>query len=161
MTLTTKELLLARLPRTEGRRRKPYKDTVGKWTVGVGHNISDRGLPGYAVVELIEKQELSDETISRILSDDIDKVLVDCNAIPVFKNLNVVRQSVLADMVFNMGLGTVLQFQNTLSYVAKGDWKNAATNMLKSKWAGQVGNRANELARLMETGEVKSVKTVV
>jgi lysozyme len=152
---------MARLPRSEGRRATPYKDTVGKWTVGVGHNISDKGLPGYACVDLITQGSLSDENIDKLLSDDLADVLRDCNAIPVYKTLNPVRQSVLADMVFNMGLGSVLGFQNTLAFIGKGDWKNAAANMLKSKWAEQVGSRANELARLMETGEVKSVKTVV
>lgn len=161
MTLTTKDLLKARLPRSEGRRAKPYKDTVGKWTVGVGHNISDKGLPGFAVVELIEQGALSDQSVDKLLDMDVEDTLRDCGAIPVFKTLNVVRQSVLADMVFNMGLGSVLGFQNTLSFMAKGDWKNAAQNMLKSKWAEQVGRRAWELANLMERGEINPVKQVV
>jgi lysozyme len=161
MNLTTKELLAARLPRTEGRRAKPYKDTVGKWTVGVGHNVTDNGLPGYAVVELIEHGSLSDNSIDRLLGEDIDKALKDAGAIPVFKTLDPVRQSVLADMVFNMGLGSVLGFQNTLACIARADWENAAKNMLKSKWAEQVGNRAVELAELMRSGQIKSPKALV
>lgn len=158
---TTKALLLARLPRTEGRRAKPYRDTVGKWTVGVGHNISSRGLPNYAVVDLIELNALTDQSIDKLLGEDIDLVLRECATIPVFKTLDVARQSVLADMVFNMGIGVVLGFVNTLSYIGRADWDNAARNMLRSQWAEQVGNRAIELAEIMRSGQIKNPQGVV
>lgn len=159
--MTTKELLLARLPRTEGRRLKPYKDTAGKWTVGVGHNINDNGLPARCVVSIIETGQLTDELVSNLLSEDIDKVLIDCKAIPFFKTLDPVRQSVLADMVFNMGIGKVLGFVNTLGCMQRSEWDAAATNMLKSKWAEQVGNRAIELAGILRSGQIKSPQSVV
>lgn len=161
MALSAKDYLKARLPRSEGRIRKPYKDIVDKWTVGVGHNISDNGLPAPMIVELIEKGELSDASIDTLLGLDIDKAIKDSNAIPVFQTLSPQRQSVLADMVFNMGLGVVLGFVNTLEYLKKSDWKNAAAQMLKSKWAEQVGRRAYELARIIESGEIVSPKAMV
>jgi len=160
-SITTKELLLARLPRTEGRRLKPYRDTVGKWTVGVGHNITDNGLPPNMVVAIIEFGQLTDDMVNDLLGQDVDRVLKDCAAIPVFRQLDIVRQSVLADMVFNMGLGSVLGFVNTLSFISQGRYSEAAEQMLKSKWAEQVGNRAIELAGLMRSGQVNTVKRVV
>lgn len=158
---TTKELLQARLPRTEGRCLKPYKDTVGKWTVGVGHNISDNGLAGRYVASLLEIGQLTDQLTADLLAEDLDKVFVDCKAIPAYRGLDPARQSVIADMVFNMGLGAVLNFVNTLSFIQKGDFQSAAAQMLKSKWAEQVGNRAVELARIMSSGEIKSPKSLV
>jgi lysozyme len=152
---------MARLPRSEGRRTKPYKDTVGKWTVGVGHNISDNGLPPKMVVALIETGQLTDAMVDELLALDAERAIKDANSIPVYGKLNPVRQSVLADMVFNMGLGSVLGFVNTLAAIDQSRWKDAAQLMLKSKWADQVGGRAIELARLMESGEAKPVKAVV
>lgn len=158
---TAKEILMARLPRTEGRRSKPYKDTVGKWTIGVGHNISDLGLPNYCVVDLIEFQALRDVSIDKLLAEDLDRTLREAQAIPVFKNLNEARQSVLADMVFNIGLPSVLGFVNTLGLIGQGKFSEAGDQMLRSKWAEQVGNRAIELARIMRDGEVKSTTGLV
>ena len=161
MTLTTKEILLARLPRTEGRKARPYKDIVGKWTVGVGHNISDKGLPGYAVEDLLNFGQLTDKSIDRLLADDVDEVLRDTSTIKCFDALTNARKSVLADMVFNMGLGSVLGFVNTLNFISQGKFSEAADQMLKSKWAEQVGNRAIELAKIMRDGEIKSPSSLV
>lgn len=161
MTLTTKELLLARLPRSEGRTVKPYLDTQGKWTVGVGHNISALGLPPKMVVEIIENGKLTDAMVDELLIIDVDRVIKACQEIAVFNKLDIVRQSVLADMVFNMGVEGVLGFRNTLGLIGRGDWAGAAANMLKSKWAEQVGNRAIQLAEIMRSGQVKSPKALV
>lgn len=161
MALTTRDILLARLPRTEGRTTKPYKDTEGNWTVGVGHNISAKGLPAAAVVELIEKGCISDASVQSILDLDIKEALKNCQMIVVFNGLDEPRKSVLADMVFNMGVNSVLGFVNTLMYIGRGDWKSASAQMLNSKWAEQVGSRAIELAGIINSGEIKSAKSVV
>jgi lysozyme len=64
-----------------------------------------------------------------------------------------VRQGVLIDMAFNLGVSGLLAFSNTLRYIKNGDYMQAATNMLLSKWAGQVKGRARELALQMESGK--------
>ena len=56
-------------------------------------------------------------------------------------------------MCFNMGIGSLAGFKNTLAMIQAGDYAGASENMLKSKWAVQVGNRATELAQIMKTGE--------
>jgi lysozyme len=63
------------------------------------------------------------------------------------------RAEVLADMAFNMGVSNLLKFRDTLAAVERGDWNAAASGMLASRWASQVGARAVELARQMRTGE--------
>ncbi len=128
------------LTKHEGVREKPYLDTVGKLTIGVGRNLDDVGL-------------FPDE-IQFLLSNDIKrswKGLVE--KLPWVEQLDEVRQHVLLDMCFNLGLNGLMQFKNTLVLIEKGAYANAAGQMLKSKWAGQVGKRALRLSKMMETGE--------
>lgn len=145
--ITKEQVLRARLSRTEGRKSKPYVDTVGKLTIGVGWNLTDKGLP--------------DDIIDELLSRSIVEAVKEADKIPVYAKLNVARKTVLIDMVFNMGLQAVLGFRNTLDMMGRGDFKGAAENMLKSLWAEQVGNRAIELAEIMRSGEIKSVTDLV
>ena len=56
-------------------------------------------------------------------------------------------------MAFNMGVPTLLEFRRMLGALAEKDWDGAAVEMLDSKWARQVGSRANELSELMRRGE--------
>ncbi len=62
-------------------------------------------------------------------------------------------KSVLLKMCFNLGIGGLLEFNNTLAFIAAGDWERAANGMLASKWAKQVGRRAIELSELMRKGK--------
>jgi len=71
----------------------------------------------------------------------------------IYLQLDEVRKSVLLNMCFNLGIGGLLEFNNTLAYVAAGDWERAANGMLASKWAKQVGRRAIELSELMRKGK--------
>jgi lysozyme len=73
--------------------------------------------------------------------------------LPWFAKLDEVRQAVLINMAFNLGTAGLLAFVNTLRYVKNGDYRQAAKNMLLSKWSRQVGKRADELALQMETGK--------
>jgi len=128
------------LVRHEGLRLKPYTCTANKLTIGVGRNIQDNGI--------------SEAEAMLLLENDIDAIVRDLNrALPWWQQLDEARREVLANMVFNMGIGTVLTFKNTLAAVRAGDYKKAAALMLQSKWATQVGNRAKELAAQMETGK--------
>lgn len=124
----------------EGRRLKPYVDTVGKLTIGVGRNLTDRGI------------SLSESNV--LLHNDIDVVIHQLNEkLPWWKKMNRVRRLVLADMCFNLGIGRLLLFENTLAAMRRGDYELAATEMLSSKWAKQVGSRATRLSEMMRTGE--------
>lgn len=124
----------------EGTRRKPYRDTVGKLTVGVGRNLDDKGL--------------RDDEIALMLTNDIKECEADLDrALPWWRTLNAPRQHVLLDMCFNLGLTKLLGFKNTLKYIQQGNWAQAKANMLQSLWARQVGSRAVRLGQMMEQGE--------
>mgnify|MGYP000928688506 CR=1 FL=1 len=124
----------------EGVRDKIYTDSVGKVSIGIGRNLTDKGLRRDEI-ELMYRNDVA-ESIA-----ELDRVL------PWWRRLDEVRRRVLLDMMFNMGAPTLLEFKNTLSFIGAGDWERAANNMLASKWAKQVGMRAIELSELMRKGK--------
>lgn len=128
------------LVRDEGLRLKPYRDTVGKLTIGVGRNLDDVGI--------------SQPEALVLLSSDIERVVSDLTArVPCWVALDEVRQRVLANMAFNLGISRLLGFVQTLSAVQSGRWADASVAMLSSVWAQQVGPRATRLAEMMRTGQ--------
>lgn len=133
-----KSLLASELVRDEGLRLKPYTDSVGKTTIGVGRNLTGVGI--------------SQDEAFALLQHDIDRVddWLDKN-LPWWTLLSDSRQRVLANMTFNMG-GVILSFQKFLTALKSGDYKTAAEEMLDSVWSKQVGARAVRLAQMMEQG---------
>ncbi len=126
----------AELVRDEGLRLRIYKDTVGKLTIGVGRNLDDVG------ISKDEAYLMLDNDIQRT-SDSLDKNL------PWWKTLDEVRQRVILNMAFNMGINSLLGFKNTLAAIQAGRYNDAADGMLASKWSTQVGARATRLADMM------------
>lgn len=130
--------LIAQLTLEEGRRKLPYFDTEKNLTIGVGRNLTGVGL--------------RDDEIDYLLNNDINIALADLVVHwPWFGQLSDVRQRVLLDMCFNMGFDTLSQFHLMIMAIQKEDWPLAAHEMLQSKWAKQVGDRATKLSRWMET----------
>lgn len=123
----------------EGLRLKPYKCTAGKLTIGIGRNIEDNGI--------------SREEAYMMLDNDITRVESELRArFAWFPHLTPIRQGVIVDMVFNLGISRFLKFKKTIAAIGSGNYKIAAKEMLDSDWAKQVGNRARTLAKQMETG---------
>jgi len=135
-----RDKLRAMLELHEGIRYFPYVDTVGKLTIGVGRNLTDKGL--------------APSEVSFMLTNDVLEVEQALDvSIPWWRGLNEVRQLVLADMCFNLGIAGLLRFKNTLGHMQVGNYELAADNMMLSKWATQVGSRASKLSRMMRTGQ--------
>ena len=135
-----RDAMIRQLRLHEGERLKPYRDTVGKLTIGVGRNLDDRGITA--------------EESAQLLANDIAEMEREVlRALPWVARLEEVRQRVLVDMAFNMGIVGLLNFKRTLAAIEAEEFERAATMMLDSKWAGQVGQRAERLARMMATGK--------
>lgn len=142
--------LKALLTQHEARRTAPYDDKTGKTlqpgmtlqgqlTIGVGHNLTAKGLTA--------------KQIDMILDDDIDEVIRDIERhFDWFPSLSMNRQMVVISMVFNLGIAKFLDFKRTIAAIARGEYADAATFMLESKWARQVGQRARTLADMMRRG---------
>ena len=126
--------------RHEGFVSHAYQDIEGYWTIGIGRLIDKRKGGGITKEEAIF-----------LLKNDLNKCCTEIeNKLPWWKNLTYERQMVLMDMSFNLGIEGLLAFKKTLSLIENGHYKEAAQEMLRSKWADQVGNRAIELSKIME-----------
>ena len=133
-------LLRAELTRDEGLRLRPYTDTTGHLTIGVGRNLTDNGI--------------SEREAQVLLLNDIARVVEQLDhALPWWQGLDPVRQRVMANMAFNLGIASFLGFHNTIILIQSGRYDAAAAGMRSSLWARQVGPRAERLAAMMETGK--------
>lgn len=133
------DILKPQLRIDEGVRKKPYRDTVGKLSIGIGRNLDDVGL--------------RDSEIEYLFQNDVAEAEVDARRlVPKFDDLTDARKAVIVNMSFNMGYPVLSQFVNTLRAVNEGRYDDAADGMLASKWARQVGVRAQRLAKMMREG---------
>lgn len=129
------------LIRHEGVRLKPYRDTVGKLTIGIGRNLDDVGI--------------SEEESKVLLRNDINKVGHDLtDHIGWWNSLDEARRIVLMNMCFNLGIARLLGFQKFLTALQNGDYQKAADEMKDSLWYKQVKGRGVELEQMMRTGEL-------
>jgi lysozyme len=133
-----KAVLLKRLFDEESLQLKPYTDSVGKLTIGIGRNLTDNGI--------------TQSEATYLCINDIDKAIKDLQFyLPSFDSYPDMVQLVLTDMTFNMGIYELLKFKNTLMFIKSGDYKSAAEEMLNSKWAKQVGQRAIDLSEILKS----------
>lgn len=131
------------LIRDEGDVPYAYQDSLGYWTIGVGFLI-DRSKGG----------RLPDAVRDFWLDYEITEKRKELERrIPWIKALDQARQDCLLNMAFNLGVEGLLSFKNTLSLVQSGQYEKASVEMLKSRWATQVGNRAKRLSEQMRTGK--------
>lgn len=156
-------ILFKQLARDEGCRLKAYPDPLSErartgrgrgdpWTIGYGHTGRD-------VYEgLVWTQPQAD---AALVADMIAHNAVLDEVLPWIAHLDPARRRVLYNMHFNMGwdnprtpaLEGLAGFVNTLAKVKAGDYAGAARNMEKSKWYGQVGDRAKRLVATMRDGQ--------
>ena len=128
------------LMRHEGYRTHLYEDTAGILTIGVGYNIEEKGLPDYI--------------IKLLLNDSIEEAKSELGRVfEPWKGLSRVRQDVLVNMMFNLGAPRFLKFKKFIKAIKNNDFDTAADEMLASRWAKQVGNRAIELSERMRSDE--------
>jgi len=120
----------------EGLRLDLYPDSVGKMTIGVGRNIDDKGI--------------SIDEVMLMLDNDIKEVEEQVNHFRWFDTLSEVRRRVIIDMVFNLGITRFKKFKKTIAHISAGDYGGASREMLDSKWAKQVGVRAETLSKMMK-----------
>ena len=120
-----------------------------------GSTISSRSVRSSSFVPFRPPSGLTlfpSQRLDGVLPRGTDGAGLQAALLPGWAECNPVRQTVLACMVFNMGLTRVLGFKQMLDAVRRNDWPRAADEMLSSQWAGQVGARANRLANMMRYG---------
>ena len=129
------ERLKRDITRREGLRLFVYDDHLGNPTIGVGRLLS-RGI--------------SETTAMQMLEEDIDIVLNELkHKLPWFDEMPEVVQECLVDLGFNLGVPRLMQFQLTLGFLQAHKFQEAAEELLRSRYATQVPNRANEIAEMI------------
>jgi lysozyme len=136
------DLARAQLKADEGTVPHAYQDSEGYWTIGCGRLI-DKRLGG----------GLSDDEINYLLNNDLFRAEKTARALFAgFDRLSDARKAVLVNMSFNLGQTRLAGFQRLREAVKEQDWEQAAAELLDSKWATQVGQRAVRLANQMRQG---------
>lgn len=170
------EQLIKDLIFDEGLELKPYKCTVGKLTIGIGRNLDDKRLTMKEIdflktngdrkerLKEVSEKELFQSLISDfkeygitkeealyLLNNDISDftVLLNKNLL-WFKSEPDDVKRVLINMAFNLGIGGLLTFKNTLKLIEQHKYKEASNQMLLSKWAKQVKGRAKRLSNILK-----------
>ena len=139
------EKLIKMITRHEGERSHVYKCSVGMETIGIGRAIGAGGLG------------LSDDEISMLLANDVNRVIDELSAsFPWFLELDEVRRDAIIDICFNLGITKLLNFKNALNAMDIEDYKSASMHFYDSRWAKQVGDRADELCEMIRTGEYRT-----
>ena len=132
------ESVKKRLIQEEGLELKPYTCTANKLTLGVGRNIQDRGI--------------SEATAMQMLEEDIDICIEELQRnISWWDEAPDGIQEVLIDLCFNMGIKKLMLFTKTLGYLGSGDVMKAADELLNSRYATMVPNRANRNAEIIRS----------
>jgi lysozyme len=137
-----------------------YQDHLGINTVGIGRNLDDRGITDGELlfmnktIDDVYDDGLTEEEAYYLCMNDIaivEKELLDSK--PIVNQLSAVRQMVLVDMAFNMGVPRLRLFKNMWMAIEKVNYPLACEEMIDSRWASQVGNRAMKLSLAMKNGE--------
>jgi len=124
----------------EGLRLKPYRDTVGKLTIGVGRNLDDVGI--------------TENEARYLLENDIGVAMAELDReAPWWRDLPEPAQRALVNMCFNLGWPRLSKFRNMLGALRNGVYGAAANEALDSRWAAQVGDRARRIADLYRSCE--------
>lgn len=130
---------LEQLKRDEGFSAGMYIDTTGNRTIGYGFNLS---VP------------MAEDEASALLEIRMNKATATLLAnLPWYSALDSVRQGALTNMCYNLGWEKLSAFHDTLAAFEAHNWDAAATAMLDSLWAKQVGDRATRLAQQVRSGE--------
>ena len=126
----------------EGYKTETYEDHLGYLTLGVGHLVLDID----PEINQPIGTPVSEERIRDCLNNDIDIV---CNELDRnlswWRGLNDNKQRVMVNMCFNLGCPRLSKFKKFLAAMEDNDFETAAKEMMDSKWATQVGNRAERL----------------
>lgn len=127
------------LVKHEGYRRHPYRDSVGVLTVGIGRNLESKGLSRGEALLLLQ-------------NDMTEAYNAALREFPWFLGLTQNRKIVVLSMIFNLGLDGFRSFKRMIAAIEDENWTLASAEALDSTWRHQVGQRALDLAEMMEAG---------
>jgi|TARA_A100000171_G_scaffold6586_2_gene5121 lysozyme len=145
----------------EGLRLQVYQDTLGIDTIGIGRNLEDRGITKEEMdwmdipnMDAIYEYGITEADAMYLAQNDVQIVEEELvRSHPCVEELDAVRQLVLVDMAFNMGVPRLSKFKKMWAAIHENKFDVAAKEMLDSRWANQVKSRSTKLAHAMHHGE--------
>lgn len=140
------------IARHEGFRSKKYKDTKGIWTIGYGFNM-ESGTFSKEQVDRWNKQGISEEEAKHILAKHINEIILKLDRMPWVVEMDYARRLAILDMCFNMGIGWLNRWVNTVSFLKSKNYNAAGRAIRNSVYAKQVGARAIRNAMALELGK--------
>ena len=157
-----KDLLMEKLIAHEGLRLQVYEDSLGIATIGIGRNLEDRGITPEELewmdipnMDTIYQYGISEADAMYLAQNDVQIVEEELlRSHPCVEILDAVRQLVLVDMAFNMGVPRFGKVKKMWAAIHENNFEEAAKEMLDSRWANQVKSRSTKLAHAMHTGEI-------
>ena len=139
--------LLESVKKHEGYRNKVYLDTLGKRTVGVGH---------LCVEDFWEDdKEYEEKFLMTILEHDLQTAVKSAKELMQqhgCMDMDEVAEEIVIEMVFQLGKTGVSKFKNMWKALSELNYVGASFEMLDSKWAKQVGDRAKRLKQMIVEG---------
>lgn len=139
--MTANKIATEQLKVDEGLRLQPYRCTAGALTIGYGRNLDSVGITKEEADIMLEADVKIAERGAQALVGN------------VWDDLSPARQAVLINMTFNLGRTRLAAFKNFLAALRVADYDTASLEMLDSRWARQVGARADRLAETMRLGQ--------
>lgn len=145
-----RDAMLSLLIADEGLRLDLYDDATGK-TLKKGDRIE--GHPTIAVGRALDVYPLTREEAIYLSQGPLNHAEAALDRyLPGWRSLSEVRQRVLVSMVYQMGWGGVSKFPKFLAALKRGDFQDAAAEMLASAWHEQTPARCDRLAKMMADG---------
>lgn len=137
---------IAQLKSDEGLRLKPYKCPAGKWTIGWGHQIRPDD-------DFDMQTEITEEIAEQLLNDDIEDAEFYLRSMfSGYDEFSPNRQDALANIMFNVGIGTFDTFTTVKDGIERNDWNYVGERLKRYKWRRQVGDRADRLIDMIIKG---------
>lgn len=144
----------------EGFKEDPYEDTAKHKTIGYGFNMDDSTVKSMLPHEVVS----GDRSLTKPEADKVFNKLytrAQNNAIQFAGNrtwntLNPKQQQALTDMAYNMGLDKLSGFGQLKAQLQSGNFDRAAKEILNSKYAEKLSDRARRNAAMVSGGWNKS-----
>lgn len=128
----------------EGVITRPYTDTRGKITIGIGRNLIDN--------------PLNYNEIHFLLQNDLVKANEQCTNVLInnWYQLSIIRRFAFINMIFNLGLTRFLRFKKMIAALEQKNYILAAAEIRDSKYwrDNDTHARAERIAKMIETDKM-------
>ncbi len=136
----TYKLLKKRIKENEGFSKKPYKDKLGKLTIGYGHLIKRNE-------EHLKNKHQTNKNLLDLFEKDFQKAVDEYKKNFVSNKFNKKKEALLIEMIFQLGIKNVLKFKRMIFNLKNKKKYLSAFEMMNSLWYEQTPKRVEILIK--------------